>query len=97
MHFRSTQSEEGTIRLIWSKLSPEAQNGYILGYHVRLHGSTPRPIVVYNIYGEENTELVVMVNRDHPHKRYAFSIAAYNEAGDGEFSPPLFVQLSDEP
>ena len=81
------------ITLIWEEVDIKKQNGPILGYHVRRHGSTHNP-KVYDIDVEMRT-LVVLVDL-HPGKKYAFSIAAFNEAGDGPFSPVLFVPALEE-
>ena len=92
--FLCTVFESQYIALVWREVHIEAQNGPILGYHVRRHGSTRRP-TVYVIEGKENRTLRV-VDDLRPGKTYAFSIAAYNKAGVGQFSPVVFVPPLEE-
>ena len=86
--------ESQYISLVWEGVHITGQNGPILGYHVRRHGSDPYP-TVYVIEGEENKTLRVIVDL-RPGKKYAFSVAAFNEAGVGRFSPVVFAPALDE-
>ena len=86
-NFDAAADEQYTIKLTWSEVRYDHQNGQILGYIIRKHGSEPRPIE-YNIIGEQ-TSFELYDNR--PDRRHLFSIAAYNEAGNGVFSPVIAV------
>ena len=92
--FRCILLEPHSITLGWGEVGIPWRNGLILGYLVRLHGSMPYPLTVYNIEGEQNRTLYLLVDLHHV-RRYAFSIAAYNEAGVGVFSPVIFVPQLD--
>ena len=82
-----------SIELSWSEVECAHQNGPILGYRVRRHGSSPVP-VMYEILGERNTRLRVLDNI-HPNQPYMFSVAAFNNAGIGVFSEELLI-VTDE-
>ena len=87
--FQCIAFESEYITLVWGEVHIPGQNGPILGYHVRRHGSTPTPSV-YVIEGGEIRQLRVVVAL-YPGKKFAFSIAAYNEAGVGLFSPVVYA------
>ena len=86
--FQCSSLEPQNITLVWGEVDIRGQNGPILGYRVRLHGSSPNPKLY--VIDRESRKLTVPVDQ-HPRKIYAFSIAAYNRAGVGPFSPVLFV------
>lgn len=86
-----TSVHDTSITLSWNKLPCKQENGPIIGYQCRLflHSklySTDR------IMGSESTTYTA--KELSPHTEYDFDIAAINEKGVGDFSPPVTVQTA---
>ena len=89
-HLLPVLVEKRSIRLSWDELACADQNGPILGYQIRRHGNLPVPSV-YEALGEHNNRITITDNIK-PNRPYVFSVAAFNEAGNGIFSPEIVVK-----
>ena len=80
--------------MTWWEVQCEYQNGPILGYILRRHGSSPNP-TDYVIHGEQTRDMNVTDNIK-PGDHYLFSLAGFNGAGTGVFSPVIPVVTPTE-
>ncbi|XP_045506912.1 Down syndrome cell adhesion molecule-like protein Dscam2 [Colias croceus] len=100
-HIRVTQTDEpGGLHVLWAAPDILSQNGHITGYHVKAVPQNLGPII------EETDTRVIKVSHQNGRQettisgllkntRYAVSISAFNSAGAGPFSSPVFQETRE--
>ena len=89
-NFHAEVIDPNLIVLRWERVKCAEQNGRLLGYSIKRYHTEETPFF-YTISSEDTLELSLDKNL-MPERNYLFTIAAYNGAGVGPFSPPLKVK-----
>ena len=79
-----------SVTVSWAKLEYYRQNGPFIGYVIRLYSGMHYSLASI---ADRDTTSYTIENLVPFHFDYAFSIAVMNEAGVGEFSPPLHIAV----
>ncbi|CAK1547627.1 unnamed protein product [Leptosia nina] len=98
---RVSQTEEpGQLRVWWSAPDTLSHNGHITGYHIKAvpqnvgpisEESDTRMMKVSHQTGKQETTISGLLKNT----RYAVSISAFNNAGSGPFSLPVFQETRE--
>ncbi|XP_047519401.1 Down syndrome cell adhesion molecule-like protein Dscam2 isoform X1 [Pieris napi] len=101
LQVRVSQTEEpGQLRVWWSPPDPLSHNGHITGFHIKAvpqnvgpisEESNTRILKVPHQSGKQETMLSGLLKNT----RYAVTISAFNSAGSGPFSSPVFQETRE--